>query len=330
MSWQSVRSVLQHSRSKGSARLVLIVVAEHADNDGTKSFPSLNMLMNEACLSERAVWYALKQLVDMGELVLSGHGYTATVDHPYSICLSVENPSKKADPVVEKEGMASANPAVKSANHALELESAKFAAVQNVQPTVQTLHPPSAEYADESAKFALALIGVNHQLTTNEPPVNHPPVRAREGAGESASLSALIARASPVGEWDGPDTFAEFWRLFWQGYPKQGRVDKLEAEAVARNEIHPSAWGRVLRAEEHYCQSDIVRRGKVRNAANWLSGESWCPYEDGPLLDAPPTPPTTIATARELKSKGMHSVIEEASKVRAHFEGAPRRVNGHG
>lgn len=70
MSWQAVDAVLKHSKSKNSARLVLIAIASHAKPNGTGSFPGEEMICDEANLSERAVKYAISELETENELTI--------------------------------------------------------------------------------------------------------------------------------------------------------------------------------------------------------------------------------------------------------------------
>lgn len=70
MSFKAVDWVLDHSQAEGSARLVLIVLAENADQDDGSCWPSVNTIARRARISTRSVQYALRQLVDMGELAI--------------------------------------------------------------------------------------------------------------------------------------------------------------------------------------------------------------------------------------------------------------------
>jgi DNA-binding PadR family transcriptional regulator len=85
MSYQAVEAVLQHSRSKGSARLVLLAIAWKADKEGKNSYPSIQTIMSHANVTEKSVYNALHQLIELGELVLSRKMLVATKDNPYTI-----------------------------------------------------------------------------------------------------------------------------------------------------------------------------------------------------------------------------------------------------
>lgn len=174
MSWQAVEAVIKHSRSSGAARMLLTVIAYHADKDGGNSYPSLNDLMAEAALSERSVWYALKSLVALGELVLSGASHLADKEHPYSLAFmwcEVIAPAAVPQEAIEEKESAKFAPAVvvESANFAPDEDSG----VQNLQ--------------QESAKFAPALIGIKSPLTVHGletyPPTQDAKQRERGGGG---------------------------------------------------------------------------------------------------------------------------------------------------
>jgi hypothetical protein len=72
--------VLKHSNAVGAARLVLVVIADHASSDGTNSWPSADTIAHEARVSRATVFRALEQLEQAGELRIDhGAGGPATV-----------------------------------------------------------------------------------------------------------------------------------------------------------------------------------------------------------------------------------------------------------
>lgn len=70
MSVQAIAWVLEHSESRLGPRHVMISIANHAKADGTDAWPSIETIAHEARLSEREVRYALRDLEEMGELVV--------------------------------------------------------------------------------------------------------------------------------------------------------------------------------------------------------------------------------------------------------------------
>jgi DNA-binding transcriptional regulator PaaX len=74
VSVQAIEWVLKHSRAAYSARLVLIVLAHHADDDGRDSYPSIGTIAREAGLGESTIRGALERLKALGEIVETGLG----------------------------------------------------------------------------------------------------------------------------------------------------------------------------------------------------------------------------------------------------------------
>lgn len=72
MSVHAIAYVLEHSEATLGARLVMIVLADHAQKDGTRAFPSVETIARDARLSERAARAALRRLEESGEIVRTG------------------------------------------------------------------------------------------------------------------------------------------------------------------------------------------------------------------------------------------------------------------
>lgn len=69
MSVEAIAAVLHHSKASGTDKVVLIGIANHEGDGG--SWPAVATLAKYAQCSERAVRYALKRLVETGELTVS-------------------------------------------------------------------------------------------------------------------------------------------------------------------------------------------------------------------------------------------------------------------
>lgn len=75
MSIKIMSEVWEHSTSTGTARLVLLAIADHAGDDRREAFPSVSTLARKVRCSERTVQYAITELVAAKELtVLKGQG----------------------------------------------------------------------------------------------------------------------------------------------------------------------------------------------------------------------------------------------------------------
>lgn len=70
MSIACMKRVWDNSKHKGSDLLVLLVIADHANDDGSGAWPSILRLATMTRLSERAVQYSLRHLEASGELII--------------------------------------------------------------------------------------------------------------------------------------------------------------------------------------------------------------------------------------------------------------------
>ena len=61
MSFEAVRHVLENSKTKGAQRLILVVIAEHADKNGL-AWPSVDTIARLANCSERFVKKTISEL----------------------------------------------------------------------------------------------------------------------------------------------------------------------------------------------------------------------------------------------------------------------------
>ncbi|MCF3630143.1 helix-turn-helix domain-containing protein [Thalassospiraceae bacterium LMO-SO8] len=77
MSIQWINYVLDHSESKGSARLVLIIIAEHANIFGI-AWPSINRIAEKANIDRTNVIRHIKNLKKLGELTVVGRDRSGT------------------------------------------------------------------------------------------------------------------------------------------------------------------------------------------------------------------------------------------------------------
>jgi hypothetical protein len=69
MSVHAISWVLKHSDATLGARLVLISLADHAHDDGSHAFPSVDTLVKETRMTRRAVQAALRKLEAAGDIV---------------------------------------------------------------------------------------------------------------------------------------------------------------------------------------------------------------------------------------------------------------------
>jgi len=70
VSGRVVGHVLRSSQSAGAARLVMVAIAERADDDGAEAWPSLDTIAHDARIDRATVKRALLRLEAAGELVI--------------------------------------------------------------------------------------------------------------------------------------------------------------------------------------------------------------------------------------------------------------------
>jgi hypothetical protein len=94
VSYQAMEAVLQHSVAEGAARLVLLSIASHANDKGAQAYPGVKRLCAQTRLSERSVKYALKDLLNSGEIEIEAIG-GGNVASGYRLTLPIEGKAKK-------------------------------------------------------------------------------------------------------------------------------------------------------------------------------------------------------------------------------------------
>jgi hypothetical protein len=91
MSVEAIAIVLNHSKAKGSAKVILIGIANHLNPDNDGAWPSQAKLANYANITDRAVRTAIDELVKLGELryeVGTGRSYNQYKPNRYWLTLS--------------------------------------------------------------------------------------------------------------------------------------------------------------------------------------------------------------------------------------------------
>lgn len=70
MSIKAVRAVLAGSKAKGTDKVILMCLAEHANDYGGSCYPSIATIARECSTGERNVQRRLKKLCELGELTI--------------------------------------------------------------------------------------------------------------------------------------------------------------------------------------------------------------------------------------------------------------------
>lgn len=121
MSVRVLSWVLDHSEAPGNDRLVLIAIADEADDDGANAYPSIDRIARRARVNKRTTMRALERLEATGELVVlrpevTGRGhhnrYAVVMGRPIDEVAALVGGSRKGDtlasPKKGAEGRASA------------------------------------------------------------------------------------------------------------------------------------------------------------------------------------------------------------------------------
>ena len=74
MSQALMTLVWEHSQHKGTELLVLLAIADNADSATCQAYPSNAYLAGKARLSKRSIQYAIRALIESGELEVSEPG----------------------------------------------------------------------------------------------------------------------------------------------------------------------------------------------------------------------------------------------------------------
>jgi hypothetical protein len=138
MSVKAMSWVWEHSRAKGSARMVLLALADHAGQEDGDSWPSVGRLARRCGLGERTVQQAITTLVDLGELEVQWRCGPRGANR-YRLTLT---PAESAPPQISHPAESASRPP------------------QNLRETPQISHLTPAESAPEPS------------LTVSEPSVN--------------------------------------------------------------------------------------------------------------------------------------------------------------
>lgn len=97
--------VLDNSESTSGARLVLLVLAEHAHDDGSESYPSVETIMRRTRMSRRGVQEALRRLESDAHIAQDGVSRKGTV--VYRVVMGAQNPRGRG---LQREGGAADAP----------------------------------------------------------------------------------------------------------------------------------------------------------------------------------------------------------------------------
>ncbi len=230
----------------GINKLFLIYIAKFADPDGTKIFPSVDTMSQEAGISDRAVQNNLRRLEDAGFIkVINQRRAESRGTREYAInveaILERINPRRMFTPDPEE----SSPPPRRIFTPP----------PKNLHPTYHrpTIDPPEDQYICEAE--------------VSSPPSM--PKGQTEGTAPRAEKEpkAEIVALHPNGA---PSVEASDFEAFWQAYPKQAkRKDAEKAWCAAITKADPQT---IIRGAEAYANSGQT---VFQNPGNWLREERW-------------------------------------------------------
>lgn len=88
MSVRVMSMVFEAQGITSTQKLVLLALADHAADDGTSIYPSIDTLVNKTCLSNAAVRRALKELRDQVGVIRIARRFTSRTPNKYAINVS--------------------------------------------------------------------------------------------------------------------------------------------------------------------------------------------------------------------------------------------------
>lgn len=99
MSVRVMAWVWEHSRAEPTDRLVLLAIADAANDHGAEAYPSMATLTKKTRLAERSVQRAIKRLSDLGELVVKPNaGPRGTNRYRITMTPGAESPPPQSHP----------------------------------------------------------------------------------------------------------------------------------------------------------------------------------------------------------------------------------------
>ncbi len=244
MSWQAVRAAMRHRCPTGSAKAVLLVIAEHAHEDGTGACPRVATIAECADVNERTVRHVIRVLVDGGVLFedesAGRRGWAINMGEPVDlrgVSMRKTAPSPTPDHTTK--------PAPSPAK----------AAPSPPAPSPGQPAPSSERPAPSPGP--------------SEPPINHQePPTVLVAVPDPPRLPA-----SKIGTDDDPD-FVEFWGT----YPRP--VAKGAARKAWRAAVKLAAPVEIIAGAVRYRNDPNRSADFTAHPSTWLNAERW---NDTPL-----------------------------------------------
>lgn len=235
MSVQATSWVWNHSQAEGTARLVLLAIADAANREGRNSCQSANTIAEMCRVSKRTVRYKISELLATGELGKEGKNgeYGTTV---YYFPKMVED--------APKQGGANSAPGANlaGANSAPGAKSAPEGCKTEPQGVQMFAHNP-----------------INPSSSKELHPINN--AHAHETVGERQRPAPGRVNYSPAFE------------QFWEAYPrKEGKLDAYNAWRSASHFNNPS---HLIAAAGRYRDNPNRDPRYTKTPTRWLNTRGW-------------------------------------------------------
>lgn len=314
MSIKVMTWVWEHSWSRLSDRMLLLVIADAASDDGRNAYPSIDTMVWKTNLSEAKVHASIKALVTLGELEYDGklatgvRKYRVIMKHrrerPPRFVTDGDNPSSNGGPNSVPPQKVAIVLTPESAG-VQTLDPADTAPLQNLRGPDSGVRGPKSGV--ETPKFGpVTVLEPSLNLKTQTP--------AADAAGDGLFEADEIAPPSPpaapaagkpkseVSEHD-PD-----WRAFAKAYPRMTAA-RAARQAWPKAVAKVGAMALIEAARRLASDPNLPETVHIPHPATWLNGERWndppCPVRIG--SGAAPARlsvgDSRVASADELKAR---------------------------
>lgn len=246
-------TVFRHSKAKGNDRVVLLVLADHADDEGRGAYPSHATIAAKANCSERCVRDCLDRLVESGELVRQGkHPRARTI--VYDVQIDSDQPGKSCRPAAS----AARQPAQPSRQPVADISRQPVADKPSGN---HPLEPERDARADDLGSDGEAL-GLLEKVAQRER-LTFDPHLAAEAHKRTPSVDAL-AVAQQLHDWQ-PDAWPKNLNRLWERFLQQAERAQYRPSAGGPG----PAWKPKRRRTEHEAAQaarESVERRQARMA----------------------------------------------------------------
>ena len=192
MGYKSVENVMKHSASRGTDRLVLMVLATHADDETGECYPSRDLLCQESAMAERNLIYCLNRLEALGEIAIhrgNGRGNLTAYKLTFSAAQKPERMQSLASFSEDKKGAKSG-------------EKGAMERVQNPVERVQDFAERVQDSAIKGAKHTGAYKDIepsgNHQEPSGEPEEGTTSAPTSPATATEHSTSEAVTKDHPA------------------------------------------------------------------------------------------------------------------------------------